>query len=182
VTIDLMQAELARTRSRVHANCIVCSPSNRRGLALEFALSTDGSVEATFDCDEAFEGYAKVLHGGVVSSLLDGAMTSCMFAHGRPAVTAQLDVRFRHAIVTGRTAAVRAWVTRWAPPLYILEAEVSQDSQVKATATGKFMDQPGLAGEWQGEDGSGGVARDAGWTDGSARTGRVDRDRTSSER
>ena len=145
MTIDLMQTELMKMQSQVHANCVVCSSSNERGLRLEFALLADGSVQASFDCDKAFEGYANVLHGGVISSLLDGAMTSCMFAHGCPSVTAELNVRFRHPVVTGQTATVRASITRSAPPLYLMEAELLQNGQVKATATGKFMDQPNLA-------------------------------------
>ena len=134
-------------RSQLHANCVVCSLSNKRGLGLEFMLLEDGAVEAAFSCDKAFEGYENMLHGGVVSSLLDGAMTSCMFAHGCSVVTAELNVRFRHPVVTGQTATVRAWPARSAPPLYILKAKVLQDGQVKATATGKFMEQPQLAEE-----------------------------------
>ena len=142
---DLAQNDLAETQARAHANCVICSPSNDRGLALEFALSGDGAVEAVFDCDKAFEGYVNMLHGGVISSLLDGAMTSCMFAHGCSAVTAELNVRFRHPVVVSQAATVRAWATRFAPPLYVVKGEVLQNGQVKATATGKFMDQPNLA-------------------------------------
>ena len=145
MTIDLMQTKLMKMQSQVHANCVVCSSSNERGLRLEFALLEEGSVETAFNCDKAFEGYANVLHGGVISSILDGAMTSCMFAHGCSAVTAELNVQFRHPVVAGQAATVRAWITRSAPPLYILKAEVLQDGQVKAMTTGKFMDQPNLA-------------------------------------
>jgi len=132
-------------QSQVHANCVVCGSCNERGLGLEFALLEDGGVETAFSCDNAFEGYANVLHGGVISSLLDGAMTNCMFAHGCAAITAELNVRFRHPVVTGQAATVRAWITRSAPPLYVLKAEVLQAGRVKATATGKFMDQPNFA-------------------------------------
>ena len=127
---------------QMHTNCVVCGPANKRGLGLEFSLSQDGAVEAVFDCDEVFQGYEHVLHGGVVSSLLDGAMTNCLFAQGCCAVTAELNVRFRHPVVTGRDATVRAWVERSTAPLHILKAEVVQEGQVKATASGKFMDQP----------------------------------------
>lgn len=146
MTTDLVQGELARVREQVHANCIVCGPTNERGLGLDFVLSDDGSVEADFNCDKGFEGYASIVHGGVISSVLDGAMTSCLFARGCSAVTAVLDIRFRHPVVTGQTAAVRAWITRATPPLYVLEAEMSQQGQVKATATGTLMDQPDLGG------------------------------------
>lgn len=142
---DLVPGQLAKVREKAHANCIVCGRCNERGLGLDFSPSEDGSVEATFYCGKALEGYSNVVHGGVVSTVLDGAMTSCLFARGRSAVTALLDIRFRHPLRTGRTAAVRAWVRKATPPLYVVEAEVSQQGQVKATATGTFMDQPALA-------------------------------------
>lgn len=141
MTIDLVQTELTRIRAQMHDNCVVCSHSNERGLGLEFALSEDGSVQAAFNCDKSFEGYADMLHGGVISSLLDGAMTSCMFAHGCATVTVQLNIRFRHPVVTNKLATVRAWIDRSSPPLYMLKAEILQDQQVKATAAGKFMEQ-----------------------------------------
>ena len=128
-------------RSQAHSNCVICSPSNSRGLSLKFTASEDGSVEACFDCDAAFQGYAGLLHGGLIASLLDGAMTNCMFAHGCPVVTAELNVRFRHPVVTDKTATVRAWIDESSPPLYVLKAEVVQAEQVKATACGKFVEQ-----------------------------------------
>ena len=152
MTTDLVQGDLSQVRRQVHANCIVCGQANERGLGLDFALSDDGSVEADFNCDKAFEGYASIVHGGVISSVLDGAMTSCLFARGCSAVTAALDIRFRHPVMTGQTAAVHAWVTRSTPPVYVLKAEVSQQGQVKATATGTLMEQPELASERRIDD------------------------------
>ncbi len=101
----------------------------------------DGSVQARFNCDKVFEGYANVLHGGVVSSLLDGAMTNCLFAHGHPGVTAELTVRFRHPVRTGEAVTVRAWIERCFPHLHVLRAELVQNGQLVATARGKFMDR-----------------------------------------
>jgi len=141
MSTDLTQIELAKIRARVHANCMVCSLSSKSGLGLEFMLSEDGSVQATFSCDKAFEGYANVLHGGLISCIIDGAMTNCMFAHGHVAVTAELNVRFQNSVVIGEPATVRAWIDRSRPRLHVLKAEVVQNQQVKATAVGKFMEQ-----------------------------------------
>ncbi|MCK4341833.1 MAG: PaaI family thioesterase [Phycisphaerae bacterium] len=121
-------------------------------MRLKFAASDDGRVQARFDCDAAFEGYAGMLHGGVVASLLDGAMTNCMFAHGIPAVTAELTVRFRHPVRTGVAVTVRAWVERCSPPLHVLKAEVVQNGQLMATARGKFMDQARITKQRHGEE------------------------------
>lgn len=139
------QMELRQTRAQAHSNCVVCSPANSRSLCAKFTASDDGGVQACFGCDKAFEGYAGMLHGGVIASLLDGAMTNCMFAHGIPAITAELNVRFRHPVIISQLATVRAWIERSSPPLHLLRAEVVQDEQLKATALGKFMEKPHLA-------------------------------------
>ena len=131
-----------RIRSEAHPNCIVCGPANQCGLHLDFAFAEDGGVQATFDCDTAYEGFPGVLHGGTVSLLLDGAMTNCLFAHGHNAVTGELNIRFRHPVITNRAATVRAWIERTSPPYHLLNAEVTQDEEVKARAVGKFVDQP----------------------------------------
>jgi acyl-coenzyme A thioesterase PaaI-like protein len=126
---------------QAHPNCFVCSPGPRSGLHLQFVLLDDGSVQARFDCDEAFEGYPGLLHGGVISALLDGAMTNCLFAHGQQGITGELKVRFRHPVVTDRPAIVRAWIDRSIPPFHVLQAELIQDEWVKAKATGKFVER-----------------------------------------
>ena len=141
------QLSLREVRARAHPNCVVCGAANKRGLRLKFRSSADGSVQATFDCLKACEGYIDVLHGGIVTSLLDGAMTNCLFAHGHRGVTAEITVRFRHPVQTGKPAAVRAWLERCCRPLHVLKAELMQDGQLKATARGKFMEYTHLAAE-----------------------------------
>jgi len=105
-------------------------------------LRDDGGVEASFECKAKYRGYESILHGGVTSSLLDGAMTNCLFAHGIVAVTAEMRVRFRHPIALDVSLTVSAHVTRSQAPLHIVEAQIVQDGQVKARATGKFMERP----------------------------------------
>lgn len=144
---DRAQAGLQELRARAHSNCVVCSRTNGRSLGLEFTASDDGSVHACFDCHESFEGFDGMVHGGVIASLLDGAMTNCMFVQGISAVTAELTVRFRHPVVIGEVATVCAWVERSSPPLHVLRAEVLQDVQLKATAFAKFMEQTEPAAE-----------------------------------
>ena len=147
MTTEPVQNHCVAIGPRIHKNCVVCGTSNDRGLHLQFLSLEDGSVQASFDCGKAFEGYAGSLHGGVISALLDGAMTHCIFAHGHAGVTAELKVRYRHPVVVDHIAIVRGRICRCSPPLYLMEAELLQDGQVKATATAKFMDQPQLAEE-----------------------------------
>jgi uncharacterized protein (TIGR00369 family) len=111
---------------------------------MEFDIEDDGGVQATFQCDETFEGYPGMVHGGVISSILDGAMSNCMFARGLATVTVEMTTRFRHPVTIGQEAMVSARITRVSHPLYLLEAEIVQDDRVKATAEGKYYDQPKL--------------------------------------
>jgi uncharacterized protein (TIGR00369 family) len=144
MSIETVENAAANIRNRVHSRCVVCGSANSKGLRLKFDVADDGSVKATFQCNEAFEGYPGVLHGGVISSILDGAMTNCMFARGQATLTAQLTTRFRHPVVTHLEVTVVARLTRSSRPLYLLEAEIIQDGQVKAAAKGKFYEQPEL--------------------------------------
>ena len=89
-----IQNSVVNIRNLVHPKCVVCSFGNRNGLHLEFDADDDGSVTATFQCEEAFEGYPGILHGGVISSILDSAMGNCMFARGRATVTVEMTTRF----------------------------------------------------------------------------------------
>jgi uncharacterized protein (TIGR00369 family) len=125
----------------------VCDPANKRGLGLEFKIVEDGGVEASFDCNRVFEGFPRCLHGGIVSSLLDGAMTNCIFSRGLVAFTAELNVRFLRPVAVGSPATVRAWIDKYSRPLHVVKAQVMQDRRLKATAVGKFMECPELETE-----------------------------------
>lgn len=144
MSIETQQNTTTNICNRVHPNCVVCSSTNSKGLHLEFVSTNNGGITATFQCDEAFEGYPGVLHGGVISSILDGAMGHCMFARGQAVVTFEMTTRFRYPVVTNQEATVSARITQSSHPLYILEAEILQAGQVKATAKSKFLDQPRL--------------------------------------
>ncbi|MFO7691514.1 MAG: PaaI family thioesterase [Vicinamibacterales bacterium] len=134
-------------RARLHPHCIVCGAGNPRGLGLMFTPCADGGgVETRFDCAESVEGYTGLVHGGVVGMLMDAAMAQCLFHLGCVAHTGELHVRFRHPIVVGREARVRAWRERTRGRLHVLGADLRQDGRVKAVATAKFL-EPAAAGE-----------------------------------
>jgi hypothetical protein len=78
----------------------------------------------------------------VICSLLDGAMTNWLFAHGYQAVTGELKVSFVHPVVTDRPAIIRAWIDWAVRPFHVLCAELVQADRVKAKGTGKFLERP----------------------------------------
>jgi len=138
-----------RLRNESHPGCVVCCPSNGRGLGLEFYLAPDGAVEASFACNKVFQGYPATLHGGIISALLDGAMTNCLFAHGHASMTAEINIRFRHPVTTDHPAMVRAWITSSTRPVHELTAELIQDGLVKASGKAKFLEKTAMG--WFGK-------------------------------
>ncbi len=131
-------------RNQVHPDCIACGFTNINGLHLRFDTDYEGGVTASFECNEIFEGYPGILHGGIISMILDSAMGNCMFSRGLATVTVEMNTKFRHPVRTGYQATVSAKVTRASHPLYLLEARIIQNGEVKATGKGKFYDQPNL--------------------------------------
>ena len=128
-------------RQQSHPECFVCGRANGHGLGLDFRVAEDGAVEAAFACEPVFAGYPGMLHGGIVCTLLDGAMTNCLFAHGLAAVTVDLNVRFRHPVTVSLPADVRAWIESEGSPVHRLAAEVAQQGRVVATATARFIER-----------------------------------------
>jgi uncharacterized protein (TIGR00369 family) len=147
VTTDIKTDKKCKICDRVHPNCIVCGAANAKGLQLQFEATDDESARAVFKCDRTYEGYTGILHGGIISSILDGAMGNCMFRRGLTAVTVEMILKFKYPVKTEKEATVTARITRIAHPLYLLEAEIIQDDKIKATARAKFYDRPELADE-----------------------------------
>jgi len=112
---------------------------------LDFSALPDGSVTADFMCKFMFEGYKGFLHGGVMASLLDCAMTNCLFAHQVAAFTAEFNIKYRRPVRCGRKVTITARLNKSCAPLYYMESALIQDGQIAVTATAKFMESELLA-------------------------------------
>ena len=137
--ISARQVRLEALRAAEHSGCFMCSPVSMPGLKLRFRVQTEGLVSATFRCHEVFRGYPATLHGGVVSAVLDAAMTNALFATGVAGVTAELTVRFIAPVALNRNGTVRAWIEKDAHPLFYLRGELEQDGKLMARATARFL-------------------------------------------
>lgn len=139
-TSEASQATLDYVRADEHPGCLLCGLENPFGLKLRFRVQGDGSVLAMVPCREIFQGYPEMLHGGVISALLDAAMTNALFSMGVVAVTAELSVRFLAPVSLDRGAVARASIREaWSLLLYNVGAEIEQDRKVMARASAKFL-------------------------------------------
>ena len=69
--------------------CFGCGPRIQRGCALNFCWPETASSSAFPSFRETFEGHPGYLHGGIIATLLDEAMSKAVRAGGRLRYDAQ---------------------------------------------------------------------------------------------
>ena len=116
-----------------------------RGLRLKFRATADGiELHAPFTPEREHEGFTRVVHGGIISSLLDEAMAWAIYARNRWAVTGRMSVSFRRPVEVGVPTVVVGRVVSDRGRLIDAEGEVRRaaDGEVLASATATFVRVP----------------------------------------
>lgn len=137
---ECLDQTLKSTREALHPRCFVCGSGHPSGLQVDFRPVGEDTVEGHFSCPSCYEGLPGRVHGGVVASLLDGAMANCLMAQGIHAVTADLRVRFLHPVDLQVEALIRAHKLEQRGSLHDLEASLIQGGVIKARAQARFYD------------------------------------------
>jgi len=92
--------------------CFVCGQQNPNGLHIRFEPAATGEVTAAWIPRTDWEGFRGIVHGGVVSTVLDEAMSKAVIGLNYEALTAELRVRFRHHVRAGEQLSIRGWVVK----------------------------------------------------------------------
>src|ERR1035441_5757061 len=109
--------------------CFGGGPASAIGLHLEFLLAEDGAVVCLPTIPESFEGPPGYLHGGIIATLLDEAMSKTVRARGLKAVTGRMEIDYRRPVrsaapirMEGPCSAARAASTGPRPGFWTQEA------------------------------------------------------------
>jgi uncharacterized protein (TIGR00369 family) len=117
--------------------CFACGPKNPIGLKLKF--DWDGKeVKAKFTPGEYHQGWAGLVHGGIISCLLDEAMSYAALYSGVNSLTARMQTRFKRPLPIDEPLTVTGSVTRKTRRLVEAKAELklADDTLVaESTAT-----------------------------------------------
>jgi uncharacterized protein (TIGR00369 family) len=121
--------------------CFVCGQDNPIGLKLSFEIDEAArTIKTVFIPRKAHQGFEGVVHGGIISSILDEAMANLAFALGYNAVTAKLTVRFKRPLTVGERVTVTGRLVKEAKRAIQAEAvAVKDDGTVIAEAEGLLM-------------------------------------------
>jgi uncharacterized protein (TIGR00369 family) len=119
--------------------CFGCGDRNPAGLHLKF-FRRDDAVVAEITPHEHFEGYVHMVHGGIVSTMLDEAMSWAVIDRGLLAVTAKMEVRFRRPVPVRERLTLSGRVVNERRRAVKASGEIRDRSgEILATATGLFL-------------------------------------------
>lgn len=124
--------------------CFACGEHNPDGLRLQIEYPAPGFCRIEFIPERKFQGWQGILHGGIISTLLDEA-----FAHafgggsrgaGGAAVTAEMTVRFKRPARIGHKIIVEGRVVGEKARVIECESVMRDEAgQELASASGKLI-------------------------------------------
>ncbi len=127
-------------QARRYDGCFACGAANPQGLHLSFRIAQDGAAHAEWRAGRAWEGLEGVLHGGIITTLLDEAMAHAIVARGLRALTCELRLRMRKHVGTGETVEIRGWIAEQQKRRILAEASVcGPDGDERAHAWATFL-------------------------------------------
>jgi len=121
--------------------CFACGDRNPRGLNLKFTVFPQKRrIETTLTLSPEFQGWRGVVHGGIITTILDELMAKIAQELGIKAVTASLEVRFKNIARISEEIRAIGEVTRIEKRLIYAQAQAFRnDGTVIAEAFGKLL-------------------------------------------
>lgn len=106
-------------------SCFACGDLNEIGLQLQLYL-VPGGCWTELSVPERFQGWEGVVHGGIISTILDEVMSWSLIERDLWGVTARMSVEFKKPLIVGQ--GIRA------------EAHIVEDRRRIVTAAGRIVD------------------------------------------
>ena len=125
--------------------CFACGKNNPDGLHLKFQYPRPGTCRAEFVPVQKYQGWHGILHGGIVSTLLDEALAHAAGGAergggGSGAVTAELTIRFKKPVKIGNHLVLSGRVEKDQGRLVEAVSEITDETgAILASAKGKLV-------------------------------------------
>lgn len=125
-------------------HCFGCGAANTVGLRLTFSVmlaeGSAGTVVAHATISDQYEGPPGYLHGGIIATLLDEAMSKANRAQGVTAMTRQMSVEYLRPVPSGAAIRIEGRVARSKGRKHWAEARIANSEGLTlATATALFI-------------------------------------------
>lgn len=127
--------DYAQSRNNV---CFACGPGNPCGLHLTPRREGD-LIVADFVPGEWHEGWRGVVHGGILTTILDETMAYALFLDGYEGLTARMDLRYRSSVRHGDQLRVEARVVGRRSRVMDIAGVILRDGQIVVEGSARFM-------------------------------------------
>ena len=128
--------------------CFGCGPNNPIGLKLSFKW--DGkAARAEFTPNKLHQGWSDTVHGGIITCILDEAMSYAAYFEGVTCVTAEMWARLRRPVLIDKPLVITSCVIKKTRKLIKTRAAISlKDGGLIAEGTAThFVIDPNSRGE-----------------------------------
>ena len=123
--------------------CFVCGRENSIGLHMHFFADTDGCVYADYVPREEEQGYPGVVHGGLLTTMLDELIGRTAIASDLWCMTAKLEVRFKKPVPLGIPLKLKGEITKKSGRLLEGRGEIRLvDGSLAVEAHGTYLRIP----------------------------------------
>ena len=103
--INSYDATLKALKETYHSQCVF--QSNSPVDNLRFCFSEDGTLMGEFLCSTEHQGFDGIVHGGIISAIIDASMAQCCMGHGFIAYTTDLSIRYRRPVVINKPCTLK---------------------------------------------------------------------------
>ncbi len=118
--------------------CFACGMENPDGLRLEWKI--DGLTTSTqYMPERKYQGWKGILHGGILATLLDEAMTRLASIVCGRALTAELTIRFISPAKISEWLLVQGEIVSESRKIIEMKAAITMSNVLIARATGKAI-------------------------------------------
>ena len=118
--------------------CFACGEANPVGLHLHFRIEDEKFITKK-TVPREYQSYTGVVHGGIVTTMLDEAMGGYLYEQGEKAVTARIDVRYRQPTPVGEELTITGWVESRRRNFVEMKATIAlPDGTITAEGTAKM--------------------------------------------
>lgn len=154
---------LSAVNGRADHNCFGCGDASPHGLRLKIFPRDGGGVFADWVPGPTEEGYVGLVHGGLITTVLDEVMAWSCYADAVWGMTASISVRFRRPVEVGGAYRAEGWVVSSRGRVFEVASSLSdaRSGGRVAEATARFIRVTGEQAE--------------GWTERYGGLGRADR-------
>lgn len=120
--------------------CFVCGRDNPLGFKANIEVNREQlSAQCTLAVPAEYQGWQGMVHGGVISALLDEVSVYAGMTVAEPVVTGELKTRFRKPVPVEYEVTVSAQVVKQDRRTILVEAQLTMQGELLASAEAKIV-------------------------------------------